>query len=151
MPPVYPQANLPLLVPFAARNEARLASPVKVVQFVPENPDERFDWDTRLLTELKPDYVLATSFQIDDYQRIASGGRSTDLEKLFAARYQEFVTKLKDEYEEEEIFPGGAPSVHDMKYIRPSVYIWKRRAASSGSSASSSTGSPSTGASVPTP
>lgn len=151
MPPLYPQATLPLLVPFASRNEFRLASPIQVAQFIPENPDERFDWDTRLITDLKPDYVVATSFQVDDYQRIASGRRGTDLEKLFAARYQEFITKLKDEYEEERIFGGGAPTVHDMKYIRPSVYIWKRKAASSGSSASSSTGSPSTAASAPTP
>jgi hypothetical protein len=103
----------------------------KVVRFMPENPAERYDWDKRLITDLKPEYITFSSFEYGPVQRIADSKGGADVEKLFAARYSEFVEELGKAY---EIVPGAWDDglghrlmVEDMEYIHPRVTIWKRK------------------------
>ncbi len=103
----------------------------KVVRYMPENPAERYDWDKRLITESKPEYVTFSSFEYGPVQRIADSKGGTDVEKLFASRYTEFVDELGKNY---EIVPGPWDDglghrlmVEDMEYIHPRVTIWKRK------------------------
>ncbi len=103
----------------------------KVIRFMPENPAERYDWDQRLLTDLKPEYVTFSSFEYAPVQRLLDSKGGSDVEKLFAARYSEFVEELGKSY---EIVPGAWDDgmghrlmVEDMEYIHPRVTIWKRK------------------------
>ena len=103
----------------------------KVVRYMPENPAERYDWDKRLITELKPEYITCSSFEYAAVQRIADSKQGSDVEKLFASRYLEFVDELGKTY---EIVPGAWDDgmghrlmVEDMEYIHPRVTIWKRK------------------------
>lgn len=103
----------------------------KVVRYMPENPAERYDWDKRLITESRPEYVTFSSFEYGPVQRIADSKGGTDVEKLFASRYSEFVEELGKNY---EIVPGPWDDglghrlmVEDMEYIHPRVTIWKRK------------------------
>gem|GEM_PF-4214565 len=68
---LFPDTALPRSVRFEERNRFRAeATSPKVLQYVPENPEERVEWDVRIL-DAKPDYVVATSFEWDDEQRLA--------------------------------------------------------------------------------
>lgn len=103
----------------------------KVVRYMLENPAERYDWDKRLITELKPEYITFSSFEYAAVQRIADSKQGSDVEKLFASRYLEFVDELGKTY---EIVPGAWDDgighrlmVEDMEYIHPRVTIWKRK------------------------
>ncbi|MDH4388764.1 MAG: glycosyltransferase family 39 protein [Fimbriimonas sp.] len=103
----------------------------KVVRFMPENPTERYDWDKRLISDLKPEYISFSSFEYGPVQRIADSKGGSDVEKLFASRYSEFVEELGKTY---EIVPGPWDDglghrlmVEDMEYIHPRVTIWKRK------------------------
>jgi hypothetical protein len=103
----------------------------KVVRYMPENPAERYDWDKRLVTDLKPEYITFSSFEYAAVQRIADSKQGSDVEKLFASRYLEFVDELGKTY---EIVPGAWDDgmghrlmVEDMEYIHPRVTIWKRK------------------------
>ena len=104
----------------------------RLARYLPPNPAERFDWDVRLLTELKPDYVSFSSFEYGPVERIRQSGKGTDVEKLFASRYSEFVTRLGQEYDlvngPWDDGPAHKVLVEDMEYIRPRVTIWKRKA-----------------------
>ena len=103
----------------------------KVVRYLPENPADRYDWDKRLITELKPEYITFSSFEYGAVQRIHDSKGGTDIEKLFASRYIEFVEELGKSY---ELVPGAWDDgighrlmVEDMEYIHPRVTIWKRK------------------------
>lgn len=130
-PPLYPDTAFPRSIPFAQRNAARLAATApRVVQYIPENPDERSDWDVRLLDEDKPEYVVYSSFEIDDVARIYGLPGLEPVQKLLSDRAKTFVDKLKAEYEPLPYYGADGPTIHDLMYVRPRIWIWKRKAAS---------------------
>jgi hypothetical protein len=106
-------------------------------------------FDPALLTEDKPDYVVFSSFESDDLKRMAEQGRTgEDID-----RYTQFFKTLGQFYESSPVaeFGTDGPSIHDMMYIRPKVWIWKRKTDSGTTSNGSSTGSEASGAPVGTP
>ena len=129
-PPLYPDTAFPRSIPFAKRNDARLAaaSP-KVLQYVPANPDERFDWDVRLLDQ-KPEYVVYSSFEVDDVARIYGLKGLDPVLTLQADRAKAFIDRLKSEYEPLPYYGADGPQIHDLMYVRPRVWIWKRKGGS---------------------
>jgi hypothetical protein len=106
-------------------------------------------FDSRLLTQDEPDYVVFSSFESDDLKRMAGQGRTGE----DIARYTEFFKTLGELYEPSPVaeFGGDGPSIHDMMYIRPKVWIWKRKTDSGTTSTGSSTGSEGSGAPADTP
>ncbi|MBS1702128.1 MAG: glycosyltransferase family 39 protein [Armatimonadetes bacterium] len=103
----------------------------KVLRYLPEDPRERYEWDVRLLTEMKPDYVSFTSFEYVPFMRMAQVQNKTDLESLYASRYTEFMTELTKDYDKVlDNDPFHAPMVEDMEYVRPHVLVWKRKTTS---------------------
>lgn len=100
----------------------------KVLRYLPANPQERVEWDVRLLTEMKPDYVSFTSFEYVPFRRMAEVSNKTDLESLYASRYTAFMTVLQQDYD--KVFdndPAHDPMVEDMEYVRPHVLVWQRK------------------------
>lgn len=127
-PPLYPDTALPRSVPFEQRNLARLAADrPRVKQFVPDDPAERHDWDIRLLESDPPDYVVFSSFEIDDVNRIYALKNLDPGSRLQADRAKAFVDRLRAEYEELPYYGAGGPTIHDLMYVRPRVWIWKRK------------------------
>lgn len=127
-PPFYPETGAPRMMAFAMREQFRRDSkPVTVLRHVPPNPDERFDWDVRLLEAEKPPYVVFSSFETEGLDRLRRQGPGSDLEKLLVERYVTFVERLKRDYTLERTYGGAGWGIHDLEYIRPFLWVWKRK------------------------
>jgi hypothetical protein len=127
-PPLYPEANYPLFIPFEARMEAMArAERPSVVRFLPENPRERYDWDVRLLEELMPEFVSVASFEQRDLERLAGQQNLRPEVQLQVERARVFSERLRELYVFDRQFGEGYQMVHDMEYIRPTVWIWRKR------------------------
>lgn len=115
--------------------EMMATSGPRVVQFLPEDPRERYDWDIRLLTSMQPDFVVFSSFEVGPVSRL-SNITGTYIE---VDRFREFHTLLEADYEQVmPAPPAGSPSlaeryrmanqlVHDLEYVRPLYWVWKRK------------------------
>ncbi len=127
-PPVFPNSAAPrqLFLPFfeGYRQEALRAG---VVQYVPPNPRDRFDWDVRLLTELEPAYVVFSSFEAKDLERLKDRKGLDPVVSLIVSRYKEFLDELKSRYAPFAVYGDGFDLMHDLEYIRPTIWIWKRK------------------------
>ena len=103
----------------------------KVFRFLPANPQERVEWDVRLLTDMKPDYVSFTSYEYVPFKRMSELATKSDLENLYASRYTEFMKELQANYDVAlDNDPFHEPMVEDMEYVRPHVLVWKRKTTS---------------------
>lgn len=109
---------------FAAMMEA---SAPAVRRYVPENPDDRFDWDVRLLDEIKPQFVLYSSFETEGVVRVMGRSGLSNIEKLLSDRLLEFRKRLETDYVLSRTFGGTGWGVHDMDYIQPRIDVWKRK------------------------
>lgn len=128
-PPLFPDANAPrpmFLQSFREiLDEARSKG---MIRFMPDDPASRFDWDRRVLTELRPAYVVFSSFESQDVDRLSSvRGLRADI-KLQVDRFGEFMAELKKTYKADRFFGGGTTGVHDLDYVRPTLWVWKRQA-----------------------
>lgn len=161
-PPFYPQtAAGPWIESEPGSFERRYswmqaATRPKVLRYVPADPRDRVDFDVRLLTEDKPDYVVLSSFEIGDYNRMKKLPSPPKGFEPQLGRAEEFMDTLRTEYDLVKVRGQQAavpPSVfsgtvlpHDLAYIRPEVTVWKRKTDSQSPSNGSSTTSGSTGA-----
>lgn len=138
--PFFADATAPRMVSPSDRWSAMAEqSRPQATLYVPDDPAERRDWDPRLITEAKPDYIVFSSFESDDLSRIAKmGWKGEDVD-----RYRVFFEELEKNYGQTSVMEFGTdgPSIHDMMYIRPRVWIWKRQTDSEKISNGSSTGS----------
>lgn len=151
---VVPDANLLRAVPFQMRHERMLAAQNPMVKrYVPADPNTRIDFDLRLLTELKPDAVALTSFEVNDVERLMRAENLSQEERNVAEQARKFLDLLHQHYEVKPsgLFGIGGPSVHDLMYIRPEVWIWTRKRDSTTNSTGSSTPSESNEARPSTP
>ncbi|HWA82879.1 MAG TPA: hypothetical protein VG820_05580, partial [Fimbriimonadaceae bacterium] len=99
----------------------------KVVQFFPPDGSLPIDWDPRLVTDSKPDYIVFSSFEANDEERLSN---STDLDPATKAdvdRYKAFIPELQKAYTMKNVFGGQVPEIHDLMYIRPTLWVWKRK------------------------
>ncbi len=143
-PSLFPDAGLSRAVPFEVRDaKMREASDPAVVRYVPENPDERFDLDKRLITELRPKYIVFSSFEWRDIDRLRSLPSPPDEYKIQIGRAEEFMDVLKTRYTLWKVHGlDGIILPHDLMYVRPEIEVWKRNPDSTTTSTSSSTPSP---------
>lgn len=125
-PPLYPEVGVPRGAPFSTREEARMAARPPVLRFVPENPDERLDFDTRLLDELDPEFVVFSSFETEGLDRLASASAVPTQFAGQVDRFKAFMARLKEGYGLHRIYGADGPEVHDLMYIRPRIWVWKR-------------------------
>ncbi len=127
-PTFYPLTSAPRSLPLGARLSAMAdSSAPKVVQYVGMDPNARFDWDKRLVEELKPNYIVYSSFESFDLERLSriSGNRpEVDLQ---VSRFKEFQAALRDAYVLELENRDSLEFVHDLAYIRPRISVWKRK------------------------
>lgn len=130
-PPYYPLATAPRFVPAEIRLDAMrqtdTAGPIRVVQYIPSDGSPKKDWDLRLLTEIKPQYVVYSGFEADDLIRISRLGGSLRPDLLARVEdFQAFQKELSSKYTSRIVF-SAIPPIHDLAYIRPNIWIWKRK------------------------
>lgn len=106
--------------------QMRAALSPKVTRYLPDNLDERFDWDLRLLTEIKPTFVALSSFEYLDLLRLRGATGLSGEIQIQVDRCREFEAALREHYEPVQ-FGEPATWVHDMQYVRPMVWVWKRK------------------------
>lgn len=115
--------------------EMMQTSAPRVVQYVPQDPQERVDWDVRLIDEIGPDYIVFSSFEVGPVARLSEiQGAYPEVD-----RFREFHTKLEANYD--LVLPGSKVTtgtltqryaaayalVHDLEYVRPLYWVWKRK------------------------
>lgn len=100
------------------------------------------EWDVAVLDgPHPPQYVAFSSFENEGQARLAALGVRDGRNKAYLA----FVSRLDEEYEPDRVFPAGGyvpaslEAVHDMMYVRPKVWVWKRKTGFKKQSPSSST------------
>ena len=128
-PSVHPESGITRMVGQKALLEmwAGWTNP-KIALYIPPNPADRFQWDARLVTELKPEYIAASSFEYVPFKRLSEQSGGGDFEKLFGERYREFKTAIEKDYD--VVFITNVnhhEMVEDMEYVRPNVLIWQRK------------------------
>jgi hypothetical protein len=135
-PPFYYDTGAPRYIPFNLRHQAMLQNEApKLLRFVPEYAEERYDWDTRLL-DMKPDYIVFSSSNTEGVDRLRYQREMNGIEQVMKDRFVAFTDRLVKEYSIEVKFggilgPGGeqkTTGIHDMDYVRPLIWIWKRKA-----------------------
>ena len=100
----------------------------------------RFQWDMRLVTEDKPDYIVFSNYEVQDVARLKN---ATDLkpdDKLVVDRFKAFDAALRKNYEQFRPLPPPAgstplpnpyqvlgPQVQDMQYTTPYLWVWRRK------------------------
>lgn len=134
-PPLFPNSTIMRGRQMQQFAEMAMASNPRPVRYLPPDPTQRFDWDVRLLDELSPDYVVFSSFEVGPVARLSE----------FADQYQEvrrfveFHHRLEATYD--PIPPSRLPPsaslsdryraanllVHDLEYVRPLLWVWKRK------------------------
>lgn len=126
-PPFFPDTGLPRAVPFEQRHALMLqAKHPKVARYVPADPNQRLDWDIRLLTEIRPDYVVISSFEASDVARLLGRPIRDPNLSVLVARAKEFRDILAQRYRLDSVYGADAPAVHDLMYIRPTIWVWKK-------------------------
>lgn len=138
-PPVTPLTPLgPLAGPALLENVLAEGSP-KTVMSVPPDPAQRFAWDVRLLTDLQPDYVVYSTFESDDVERMERAPNLEPKYQVHVDRAKAFREELTRSYEHLNSFGIQGPRIHDLMYVRPEIIVWKRRPDSTTGSSGSST------------
>lgn len=154
--PTFPSAGEPR-IPLHIRME-KMQNSSNPPTIVHVTGDQVLQWDPALLTVDKPDYIVFSSFESDDLKRMVRIGRTgEDID-----RYKAFFEELGRSYEVSPVAEFGTDTstgqsfdnltrAHDMMYIRPEVWIWKRKTDSGTTSNGSSTGSEASGGPAGTP
>ena len=126
-PPFYPEANAPRFVSVEARDDAmRSLSSPRIVRHIGPN-GERSDWDIGLLESDRPLYVVYSSFESGDLERLS---RTPNLRPEIQAQVDAYVTfkkRLEADYVLQVVLSGLGTTVHDMEYVRPTLWVWKRK------------------------
>jgi hypothetical protein len=114
---------------YQMREMMALADPAVVRYFPGDQASDRYDWDVRLLTEVKPDFVVYSSFEEQDVKRLLGASGLGEIPKLLVERYREFYKELQNSYDPYLAHgdPDALSLAHDLQYIQPVIYIWKRK------------------------
>lgn len=127
-PATYPDAALPRAVGYGEIDGAmRRAANPKVERFVPANPDERFEWDVRLLTERKPEFVTFSNFETVHVERWRATGAKDPILRLQVDRYMAFRAELTRGWRLVRLEGIEATTIPDLMYVRPVIWVWKRK------------------------
>ena len=127
-PPLFPDSTI-ARGPGAkkALMEMQAATAPKVTfATTPEGNPTQFD--KRLITDIKPDFIAFTSLEYDDPVRLQGRADVSDTGKALAAQYKDFSTTIQQDYELDKSFGDDVTLVQDLEYVQPHVLVWKRTA-----------------------
>lgn len=121
------------------RVEAMRMHNARLLRFQPEG-EPRKEWDSRLVTDLKPDFIVFSSFEFYDHDRLSEPEFVKTIE-LICSQYRlkaQFFgerAQVADKIDKEkavtrldlrELCRQAIPEPHDMMYIRPVIWVFQR-------------------------
>jgi hypothetical protein len=109
-------------------NELRQVTDYRPMFYWPEGAADPPSWDPGLVTVLNPEYVVASSFEFDDYERLVKAPLHYETCRFDLDRYEATRRLLAERYQVVQAFGYPHPMAHDMMYISPRIVIWKRTA-----------------------
>lgn len=126
-PPIFPLAGYHLVPPLAIIQAMGQIKDPAVVRSLYPKPEERYDWDEHLLSDLKPDFVVFSNYESVDPERMNKAGDKG----IVVQRYESFAQALTRDYQLDRAFlTSGAtawPETPDMMYVTPRIYVWRRK------------------------
>lgn len=126
--PLFADSAAPRWVPFDARMQEMSGVGPPTGVFHRPTGEDAYAFDTRLLSEDRPDYVAISSMEFQDLERLKNMSGLSGIDKLQVDREQDFMRLLNQDYTLDRIFGPNGLVIHDLQYIRPVVYVWKRKA-----------------------
>jgi hypothetical protein len=103
------------------------------VEFLPPSQQQQILAQTRdphvvsLMSGQVPMYMTYSSYEIEDAARL-KGRTDLDLESMSEVQLGQAKMEAVDQlYAPDRVFGGDGPTIHDLEYIRPTVWIVKRR------------------------
>lgn len=140
-PPLFPDTGLPGA---DARLSAMFEENRQLIRYIP--PDGlRKEWDPRLITELSPKWIMVSSFEFVDHDRVDQPDFIESMTEL-SESYEIYVVAwggkilIKSEDQSEpsqqkidlrkamrELFRERYPQLHDMMYIQPTICVLRKR------------------------
>ncbi len=127
-PALYPNTALPRMAgPEKIFGSMAASEAPRVERYLPEDPSLRGNWDLRLLTETKPQYVVYSSFEERDLARMAKMARVPEPYQGEVDNAQRFLGQLEKDYTLDRQFGVGTGLVEDMEYVQPVIWVWKRK------------------------
>lgn len=131
-PPFFKDTAMPRTVPDNLLFQAREASVApKVLVGLPPGQARGAAWNSALFAA-RPDYIVFSSFEAEDLLRLQRLQNLRPEIKAQVDAFESFVQILERDY---KLQSGGMagdwktahrPIVHDMAYVRPVIWIWKR-------------------------
>ncbi len=151
-PSLFPDSAVSRAMPMPMRLERMtMATSPRVVMHI-EPGESPLHWDSRLVTIDKPDAVVMSSFEYDDVDRLYKLGTYPSEFEPEVSAYRATMTALTQDYEITQVWGVGGPTVTDLMYVRPRVWLWQRKKTDSTEKPSgSSTTSVPSGGQAPTP
>lgn len=86
------------------------------------------DWDLRLITESKPDFIAVSNYELNDEMRLWDRTDVSEAAQSLAKASKTFSNALGAEYELFRSYGAQMDTVPDLMYVSPYVQIWKRKA-----------------------
>ena len=129
-PPLFPDSTAPRTMKFDARMVAMDSAVAPIVRFHRTPGEDPFAFDTRLLTEDQPDFTAVSSFEYGDLDRLRGVKGLEPIDQLQVDRFQAFSAELTKSYEVAQVYGSDGAmygATHDLEYVRPVVYLWKRK------------------------
>lgn len=106
--------------------EMQFARAPRVTYYLtPEGRPSQFD--KRLITDVKPDFVTYSSIEYMDPMRLKGRSDISDEGKAIAAQFTEFTAALQTGYDQDKSFGDDVSLVQDLAYVQPHVVVWKRK------------------------
>ncbi len=130
-PPLIPDAGLNRDKLSRIYDEINGAQHPRLMRYIPNGDfGSRVDWDVRLLTDSKPDYVVFSSFETVDLERLKDARGIDAGTQASVDRYKQFVAELLNRYRSPPTQFGGIGGldvpIHDLMYVRPTIWFFKR-------------------------
>jgi hypothetical protein len=126
-PTLYQDTAMVRYVPFAARMELMDDATRPKVAFYRPIGAEPVPWDSRLITETKPDYIVYSEYELEDIQRLSQMASVPAHWQPDVDRFNVFQKLLQANYSQTAVFGSGFEFVEDMRHVVPTIYVWKRK------------------------
>jgi hypothetical protein len=132
-PPLIPDSAINRGLTNLQNTEMLAAREPRVLRFTPPEPEPRRDWDPRLL-DAKPEFIVFSNYEAGDVARLSLQSKADLYPEV--KQFEAFMSRLVKEYKEigpsasahpVERYAREGSLVHDMSYVRPYLYLWKRK------------------------
>lgn len=124
-PTLYPTSAMGPMAGVKRFEDMAATSNPSVIRIIPPDPETRRDWDPALLAA-KPDFIAISSFEMDDLNRVRVAKTASPAAMDAAVRMKVFMDMMEKSYKLDMVFGQGGPRDHDLMYIQPVIWIWKR-------------------------